>query len=530
MVGRWKCGLSMSSAVAPRVVEVKVGKPHRAVLNASRRFVDVEGAFRAAKTWTCLMKIRRRLTDEPGIKGFIARWTEDGLMGKLVPDYRNVCRLMGVPTSTWNARESCYDFPNGSRLYAIYLKTQRNDDRYSKVRGLTVAFGYIDQLEEVPEDVYDEAEMRLSQPGYPQQMIVSPNPVPESHWISKKFPADDRDPDRAYIRLSIWDNAHNLDPQTIAAAERKYPIGHPARPAKLEGRRGPDIQGKPVYGGMFLRARHVDPNGVVLNPSLPLLELYDFGFHHPCVIWMQWAPWGQVRVLGGVMGEDLHLPKFLPVVQRYRDQWFPSKRMLLAACDPAGASQNSQGLEGTPQGLIESWYRQHGLETVSVQFIADANHPEKRVTAIQTAATYMDQTCFNGEPAFVVDGERWALVNAGGATFEDFFITGLEVGYVLEAEPRHSSKLGTMWLPKKDGWFEHGQNCFEYGVQSFVKDIPIGEAKQPAAHARHMADAALRQAIEAKAQLRKELRDTHPEDAPRGRVQVAGRRRFFAGR
>jgi hypothetical protein len=108
----------------------------------------------------------------------MARWTEGDLNQKLIPDWRNVCALMGISHGTWNARESCYDQANGSRLYCVHLKTSQRDNRYATVRGLTVAGFYIDQLEEVPEDVTNEAALRLSQPGFPQLMVVSPNPVP----------------------------------------------------------------------------------------------------------------------------------------------------------------------------------------------------------------------------------------------------------------------------------------------------------------------------------------------------------------
>ena len=271
------------SAVAERTVTVRLGPPQASIMEAHERFVDVEGAFRSAKTWTCLMKVRRKLEDEPGIAGFIARWKDQDLHNKLIPDYRKVCALMGVSHGTWNARESCYDFPNGSRLYAISLKSSEKTNEQSKVRGMTVAFGYIDQLEEVPFEVYEEAALRLSQPGYPnQQLLVSPNPVSKTHWIAKEFPETNDKPNHRYISLSIWDNAHNLLPETIEAAEARFPIGHVARPTKLDGRRGVVVRGIPVYTKAFDRGRHVGE--VRMNPSLPLIEAYDFGFHHPAVV------------------------------------------------------------------------------------------------------------------------------------------------------------------------------------------------------------------------------------------------------
>lgn len=486
--------LSLLLALAmtqPRVVEVKLGPVQREIVRAEERFTDIEGALRSAKTWSVLIRIRRQCEEYPGIKWAIARWTEGDLNQKLVPDYRAVSALMGITYGQWNARESCYDLPNGSRIYCVHLKTSQRDNRYATVRGLTVAGFYIDQLEEVPEDVYKEAALRLSQPGFPQQMLVSPNPVHETHWIAKRWPTDNRYPEHRYIRVSIWDNRHNLDAKTIAAAETLYPVGHPQRRTKLEGKRGLEVTGTPVYTGAFDKDRHAT-KALAINPQLPLCEAYDYGFHHPCVLFYQYAPWGWIRVLGGVMGSDLHLDAFLPIVERYRDLWFPQRLRLDATCDPAGANENSQGLRGTPVGLLQDWYREHGERDAHGKFVVplakpDANQPERRYAATELAATYMRHQV-NGDEAFLVDPERWILAELNDERFDNFFIDGLESGYVLEAEARHSSRLGTYWLPKKDGVFEHGQNCFEYGIQAHVMELPLEGTRAAKVTLQHKAD------------------------------------------
>lgn len=508
-----------------RVVDVKLGPVHREILRATDRFVDVEGALRSAKTWTILIKIRRQLEEHPGIRWAIGRWTEGDLNQKLVPDYRNVCALMGLPFGEWNAKESCYDLANGSRLYCVHLKTSQRDNRYATVRGLTVAGFYIDQLEEVPEDVYNEAALRLSQPGYPQQMIVSPNPVPETHWIAKKWPTTNRNPNHRYIRLAIWDNKHNLDESTIQAAESLYPEGHPQRGVKIEGKRGLNVEGTPVYSGAFMRSRHV--RSVAIQPSLPLCEAYDYGFHHPCVIWYQYAPWGWVRVLGGVMGSDLHLDAFLPVVERYRNLWFPNRLRIDATCDPAGGNENAQGLRGTPVGIINDWFFQHGEldeagRPVSVRFKSDANHPERRNAANQLLATYMRHRV-NGDEAFLVDPERWVLAELKDEKLESWFVDGLDVGYVLEKEPRHSGSLGTFYVAKKDGWFEHGMNCLEYAAQMHVQDLPLNGERAAKAVLQHQTTAVHQQ----QRALRAAQKDTEKDE--RGSIRGGGFRRQRLG-
>lgn len=515
----------LMSAHTPNIVEVRLGPVQREVVRAIRtpaaRFLDVEGALRSAKTWTILIAKRMVLEQQPGRREFMARWIEGDLHQKLIPDWRNVCALMGISHGTWNAKERCFDLENGSRMYAVHLRTGQRDNRYATVRGLTVAGGYIDQLEEVPEDVYDEAALRLSQPGYRQQLVVSPNPIPETHWIGKRFPAANSKANHRYIRLAMRDNRHNLDLATIEAAEALYPIGHPLRRVKLEGQRGLDVRGTPVYLGAFVRSRHV--RNLSILPDLPLCEAYDYGFHHPCVIWYQWAPWGWVRVLGGVMGSDLHLDSFLPIVERYRDLWFPQRLRIAATGDPAGA--NAHGVRGTPIQMLNDWYREHGERDdaglpVSVMYDSVANQPERRVAANQRLATYMRRRV-NGEEAFLVDPEHWVLAELQDEKFESFFVDGLEAGYVLEDEPRQSGKLGSFYVPKKDGWFDHAMNCLEYGAQAHILDLPLGDTRSEEAKIRH----AQQLARDAATALRRQQQDLDDEDMPRGRrhVRTAGR-------
>ena len=526
--------LLVASMSAPRVVQVRLGPVQAEVLHAitrpQHRFLDVEGALRSAKTWTILIAIRQLLDEQPGIRWTIARWTQDGLHQKLLPDYRNVCELMGHAEGVWNTKEACYDFPNRSRLYAVHLKASQIQGKFAKVRGLTTAGFYINQLEEVPEDVYNEAALRLSQPGFPQLMVVDPNAVPDSHWIAKRWNLKAMPANHRYIRLAMRDNAHNLDPATIEAAETLYPVGHPLRAIKIEGRRGLEVNGTPVYTGAFVRSRHVALEPIPINPQLPLCESYDYGYHHPCVIWYQYAPWGHLRVLGGVMGSDLHLDAFLPIVERYRALWFPQRLRLESTCDPAGANENAQGLRGTPVGMLRDWYREHGERNDRGEYVypvyrPDANMPERRYAATELGATYMRRVV-HGQEAFLVDPERWALVELTDERFDTFFLDALEAGYVLEDTPRHSSRLGSYSVPKKDGWFEHPMNCFEYGLQAHVLGLPLSGERAAKAVMAHDA----KQDREQLRRLRESQKDVDPEDRPTYARRVTGPRRMGRGR
>src|SRR4029079_1345810 len=129
--------------------------------------------------------------------------------------FEAVCQTAGsVPA--WNAKELAYDFPNGSKCYAYGLKSPDALSRYSKMRGMGVAGIYNDQTEELPEDFSLELRLRLRQPGFPHQLIFSPNPPNVTHWLAQQFPPDNSKPNRKYYAISIHDNAHNLPPELLA--------------------------------------------------------------------------------------------------------------------------------------------------------------------------------------------------------------------------------------------------------------------------------------------------------------------------
>ena len=77
--------------------------------------------------------------------------------------------------------------------------------------------------------------------------------------------------------------------------------------------------------------------------------------------------------------------------------------------------------------------------------------------------------------AFGVDPSRWLRISATAALTHTFLADGCEAGYVWDV---HLTSDGhkPMRRPKKDGWYEHGQNCLEYlehnfgGVQPTIEE------------------------------------------------------------
>lgn len=471
---------------------VALSAPAERIINATERFVLHEGAFRSSKTWTCLIAWRMRAEEHPGIYLVMARWKEDDLHTTLLPDYRKVCALMGLSAGEWNASEHCFDFWNGSRLYAIHLKSSEISAAHSKARGKTVAGVFISQLEEVPQDVAREWMLRLSQPGYPKQFLADANPVHAGHWMATTWPADNSRPDHLYVSASIWDNAHNLDAVDIQAAEEMYPIGHPMRGPKLEGVRGANVEGTPVYAGCFNQATHV-ANGLEPYAYTDIIAGWDFGAKHPAVVFAQVLPWDACWILGGIMGSNIPLDGehgFAAKAMQLAAEWFPNHTVQHCG-DPAGSHRNSQGVSlnavralqmvginlltqpnsntNTVRAACVQTLQGYMLRSVR-RFVTDAPNPNEveRFERYQPTVRYAT----NAEPAFLLN-PRFVIVAPKSQGVVPVLLEALGAGYIWDDEHRRFSQTdGNLRMPKKDGFFEHSMNALEYIIHNYYQPKP----------------------------------------------------------
>jgi hypothetical protein len=364
--------------------------------------------------------------------------------------------------------------------------TQDQTNPFRKFRGLTLSDVYIDQAEELPHEVYQELVLRLSQVGFPHQIVLSPQTVGEDHWIAKEFPHDrPLKPNRAYYPLSTHDNAHNLPPNYIAEMEEAHPPGTPIHSTLILGQRGAQILGDPVYGtpadgsrkGAFLRSRHEGP--CAYDKRLRLEVGLDFGKHHPCIVARQVGVVGQVRYLGGILGQNLHLDPFLTAVLQLLAQWFPDPVDTVWCCDPAGVS-NPVGLD------MGKTLRAHGIQA---RFKEDSNSPAARVALIDRIAAQMRGRDLNGDEALRVssDEAHWIRLSEHGSVVHRMVASAFESGYVWDP---HMVSVGSkqMRKPKKDGWHEHPMNVVEYleanfgSLPAFVAEKPVEPYKPKSAY------------------------------------------------
>jgi hypothetical protein len=138
-------------------------------------------------------------------------------------------------------------------------------------------------------------------------------------------------------------------------------------------------------------------------------------------------------------------------------------------CDPAGASDTSHGTEGAVKILPA-----HG---VHADFVADSNSPAVRLACVERIAAQMRKRAADGSEGLVInsDPERWRRISAELDVSDRFLAAGFQAGYVWDAHLVSVSNKSVR-KPKKDGSYEHGQNCAEYLEVNFgmapVKEKP----------------------------------------------------------
>jgi hypothetical protein len=442
---------------------------HAEILADETPELDVEGARMSGKSWVCAAKVHDSCVKYPGIWWLICRYSGTETDNQLRPLFMEICRRRGTEPA-WHDDESAYWFPekNGlvSKVFAYGLKTQARDQRYAKIRGSGVAGLWNDQTEEMPEDIGTELRALIRQPGYPHQLIFSPNPPDEESFIADQFPDHgDEKPGRKYYHLSLYDNRHHLPADTIDKMEKAYPPTHAKFKALILGIRGPNITGTPVYDQVFARAQH--RARLDYNPSALLLEALDVGKHHPVWVAAQRTSLGAMHVLGGIIGKRMFLEDFLPLVHQYRAEWFPDAHVRTCT-DPPSAEDAGAGIRYTHIQTI----RDLGFQP---KWRENAHAPDVRESVIQSIASMMRRRVGGREEAFVLndDDTRWLMISGAATKYTHLMVDGCEASYVWD---EHFVSVGNKKVrqPKTDQWIDGWQRCLENLALNFF----IGQASE----------------------------------------------------
>lgn len=391
----------------------------------------LEGSLGCGKTTAALDKEIDALLKWPGIPILLFRWTEDAVTTKLKPAFDELLSLRGV-SADWDAKQKIYTFENGSRAWMFGLKAVSQIELFNKIRGLGVCRIMGDQVEEMDRTVAGELRGRLRPDltatlkglRFPFQLTFVANPSDQDFWLSKEFPIDNRVKGRRLYSLSVFDNPF-LPKETIDSLLRQYPPDHPKHLTMVLGQRGPNIDGDPIFEGLYRKELHWRP--ILLRPSTPILEAFFFGTHNPTWIFGQKQYGDGLALLGGIRGEGLMLEDFLTVVDSYRKDWYPPNAPVQTCVAPMGDQQSTQprftGLNVLRKRL-----------NVTPLSRANGNAADVRAAMVELIATFLRRRNVNGQEAFGVNNDpaKFLIANSDGPRESAFLHHACEAGAVWD--------------------------------------------------------------------------------------------------
>lgn len=441
---------------------------HAEILADTTPEIFIEGARMSGKTTVCLWKEIDAMTTWPGIWSYVFRMSDTENKTKIRPELERLCAIRGEHPK-WDGTELCYVWPNQSRMFCYGLKSVDTMSRYAKMRGMAVSRVLCSQAEEVPEDLGTELRAVLRPDptaksralNYPHQLTYEANPISPRHWLAQQFPIANTTPRRRHYRLDLYANQHNLSADTIVGLEAAYPPDHPRFKSLVLGLRGPNVTGNPIYARLFKRELHRRP--IPLRDG-QLIEGFTTGKNNPCWVVAQRTHAGSLQFLGGIMGVDLFLTDFLPIVLQYRVEWFGKDAAIQTCGAPTGAIDDPTRL-----GDMEI-LRDHGFKP---RWCDNSNAPDVRLAMIEHIGDAMRHRTHTGEEALAVndDPARWLEASSEGIKSNPFLAEGFEVGYVKDD---HFASVAHKHVrqPKDDDWFEMGMRAAEILVQNFCAGKP----------------------------------------------------------
>lgn len=298
-------------------------------------------------------------------------------------------------------------------------------DELGRYKSLELGWFGVDEADQMTEDMWLTLCGRLRLKGVRYAAMLATNPTSTRHWIYKRFVES---PPQGYevFRSKTLDNAKYLPDGYVDQLKNNYPEDWQRR--YLEGEFGVIQEGDPVFPD-FKPTTHSRLTKHI--PGRTIMRGWDFGYHHPCVVFAEFDDLQRLRVLRTVLGEDEDLEdSFAPRIIRYsNDQFLGAK--FEDFCDPSGVQKKDSG---KPSISI--------LNNLRIYPRFRQARVEERVMELRKLMRLQ----IEGEPAFQIDPTNHYLIEG--------FLGGYQYGKKKEGEVSDE--------PKKDGFFDHGQDALGY--------------------------------------------------------------------
>ena len=233
-----------------------------------------------------------------------------------------------------------YPLGNGY-FWEVLFRSADSPEDIEKFRGVEITNYWIDEAQEVSQDVKLILEGRMSYPaGAPAncfRSILTTNPSDTEHWLYTQYVKDPLDGhvwwkqgvrDNPYLTKEYYDNLE-LQYRDRPEILRRYVLGE----------WGAIFSGKPVYGNEFFWDMHVSNTHLNHLTGVDIVCGWDFGLTPACVI-TQVNPNGQWMILRELWSDDMGIDEFSDLVIDYCNREFPGATFKDVG-DPAGKARST---------------------------------------------------------------------------------------------------------------------------------------------------------------------------------------------
>ena len=297
----------------------------------------IVGPFRSGKSAAAVMDLFTRAMQMKDSRTCCVRKTYRNLEDTVIKTF-----FEWIPKAAGEWRQADLMFRMKTPLggtWEIFFRSAESADDIEKFRGFELTNYWIDEAQEVPQDVKLVLDGRLSYPtGSDRSVfkgILTTNPCDTEHWIYKMFVMDPL-PDHAYWRQGANENPY-LHKEYYSELEANYRDRPELMRRYVHGEWGAIFSGKPVYGNEFNWEWHVAKKHLVPVEGLPIYCGWDFGLN-PAMVFTQIHPNGQWMILREMYADDMGFDEFSDAVIDYSNREFP-RFTFVDVGDPAGKAR-----------------------------------------------------------------------------------------------------------------------------------------------------------------------------------------------
>lgn len=246
------------------------------------------------------------------------------------------------------AKDEMVILQNGAEI--LFRSAENPADTEDKLRNVTLAGFFIDQVEELTGDayfqMYETLLSRCSDPRGPRKALLVANPGPEDHWVHRRFVDEQtREPWTKRVHVALTENEWNL-PQPYVRAMRRRERTNPTWYKRFVlGEWG-------AFGGKRFacwdeKVHVVSPYPI--QPGWEIVQGIDYGWAHPTA-----AVWCAIDFDGGWHVVAEHVESQRPI------SWHARRMRELE--ETIGLSPSSRWLDPS------TWARRTEYESPAMEF------------------------------------------------------------------------------------------------------------------------------------------------------------------